>query len=260
MSSLVVLRRACVTAAADMGTLYTWRTWLLGWFARMVAQVTFFAFAGELYGGAAGKAYAFVGAALMACVIEAMMAVASTVWEKLEGTLPLLLAAPGSLYPVFLGRSTQWLASGVLTSSLILAGGRAFGVPVTPAAWAACVGLIALTAVGTYFVALTLGFVVLHFPGARNIVSNVAYMFMILVCGVVTPVAAGAAPLQVAAQAFPLTHGLAATRTVLAGSGPPWSDVLLLALTLLAWAAVSVLTLRVVVRLARERGTAAKLL
>ena len=58
------------------------------------------------------------------------MSIASTTWERNAGTLPLLIAAPGPLWPVFVGRSVQWLPSGTAeragaAAAFVVSGGAA---------------------------------------------------------------------------------------------------------------------------------------
>lgn len=48
MTTLRVMRYAFLSGARDYGSIYTWKTWLGGWFLRVLAQVTFFALLGRL--------------------------------------------------------------------------------------------------------------------------------------------------------------------------------------------------------------------
>lgn len=151
---------------------------------------------------------------------EVMMCVASTTWERTAGTLPLLVAAPTRLWPVFVGRSLHWLPSGVATASVALfAVGPAFGIRWTPVSAVAAFGCLVLVAVTTYGFGLAIAAVVLAAPNLRNVVSNVVITLMMLVCGVMVPVSFWPAWVGVLARAVPLTHGLAAVRAVAAGDG-----------------------------------------
>lgn len=107
-------------AWADLRTIYTPLTWTVGWLGRIVMQVVFYALIGTLLGDHRTFVFLFVGQAVMACVMEVFMSIASTTWERGAGTLPLLTAAPGSLWPVFVGRSLQWLPSGAATACVAL--------------------------------------------------------------------------------------------------------------------------------------------
>jgi ABC-2 type transport system permease protein len=205
-------------AWADLRTIYTPVTWTVGWLGRIVMQVVFFALIGLLLDDPDAVLYLFVGQAVMACVVEVFMSVASTTWERWTGTLPLLVSAPGPLWPVFVGRSLQWLPSGVATASVALfVVGPWFGVSWTVPAALAAAGCLVLTGAGMYAVALTLAALVLRGPRWRNVCSNVAHTTVMLLCGVTVPTVIWPGWVQAVGQALPLTHGLGAVRDLQAG-------------------------------------------
>ncbi|MFD1050648.1 ABC transporter permease, partial [Kibdelosporangium lantanae] len=202
-------------AYADFRATYTVRSWVFGWLGRMLAQVTFFTGAGAVFGRTEALAYLVIGNALMTCVMEAMMVVASTCWERDTGTLEPLCAAPASIGWVFVGRSVQWPVSGSATSLVALFGlAPWFGVRWDLSQVGPVVLLTLVTAAATYCFGLLVGSFVLAVPGLRNIASNVAYLVMMAVCGVVTPLTTWPPTIQAFAQLLPLTHGLEAIRAV----------------------------------------------
>ena len=212
-----IARAASRVAWADLRTIYTPTTWAVGWLGRIIMQVVFFALIGSLLGSRHAFAYLFVGQAVMATVVECFMAIPSTTWERNTGTLALLVSAPGPLWPVFVGRSLQWLPSGVATGSVVLlAVGPLLGVTCPPAAAFAVVLILALTGVCMYAVALSLAALVLRGPRWRNVTSNIAHTLTMLFCGVTVPINVWPAWLRAMAQALPLTHALAAMRTLYA--------------------------------------------
>jgi ABC-2 type transport system permease protein len=221
-ATLRVLRYSAASGFADFATIYTWRTWTVGWLARVLCQVAFSALIGRLLGSAEQGRYLLVGNAVAIAAVEAMFVVASTTWERRAGTLPLLIAAPTDPALVFAGRSVQWLASGTATAVISLCGlGLIFGVPLRPAAVLAAVPLVALVALGTYCVGLLLAAVVLRVMQLRNVVGNVGHLVMLTICGVQVPVAFWPDWTRGLAGTLPLTHGLAAVRGALAGAGAP---------------------------------------
>ena len=247
MQILGVVRYSAANAWADFRASYTWWSWTFGWLGRMLAQVTFFAFVGVLLGSPEQLRYLVVGNAVMTCVVESMTVVASSSRERSEGTLPLLSAAPARLGWVFLGRSLQWPVSGSLTSLVsLLVLAPAFGVHWSSARLPALVALVLLTSLATYAVGLFLSPFVLTAAGARNIVSNSAYLLMMAICGVQVPVAYWPAWVQAVAYSLPLTHSLAAVRSLAAGD--PAVSVLaeagLAALSGLCWLAAALLAFR----------------
>jgi ABC-2 type transport system permease protein len=252
-ATLLVLRYSAISAFADFSTIYTWRTWTVGWLSRVLCQVAFFALIGRLLGSPEQGRYLLVGNAVMIAALESLFVVASTTWERRAGTLPLLIAAPTAPVLVFAGRSVQWLASGTATALVSLCSlGLLFGVPLRPAAVLATVPLVVLVSVSTYCFALLPAALVLHAMDLRNVVSNLTMLTMMTICGVQVPVTFWPGWVQGLAAALPLTHGLTAVRAALAGAGA--SSVLpqagIEAALAAGWLALAVLAFR---RLA-ERG------
>jgi ABC-2 type transport system permease protein len=253
-----VLRYAAASGFADFATIYTWRTWTLGWLSRVLCQVAFFALIGRLLGSPEQGRYLLVGNAVMMAAVESMFVVASTTWERRAGTLPLLIAAPTAPALVFAGRSVQWLASGTATAAISLVGlGLLFGVPLRPAAVLAAVPLLALVSVGTYCVGLLLAAVVLRAMELRNVVGNLAMLGMMTVCGVQVPVGFWSRWLRLVADLFPLTHGLAAVRAVLAGSSaaPVLGEAAAGTALAAGWLLLAVLAFRRLTEHGRRDGT-----
>src|SRR5690625_3251743 len=124
-----IIAAATRTAWADLRTIYTPLTWTVGWLGRIVMQVAFFGLIGLLLDDPAAVVYLFLGQAVMVCVVEVFMSVPSTTWERACGTLSLLVSTPGPVWPVFVGRSVQWLPSGIATASVAMfAVGPFFGL------------------------------------------------------------------------------------------------------------------------------------
>ena len=256
--ALRAFRAGTLVAAADLRVVYTWRTWLFGWLVRIVCQVVFFAVIGRLLGSAEATARLFTGAAVMAAVTEVMLVVASTSWERAEGTLALLATAPGGVVAALAGRSALWLPSGLATSrSCLFAVGPAFGGRFDPAGGAAGAVLLAAGALGTYAVGLTLAGLVLRAPDLRNLVSTVATGLMTACCGAVVPVAYWPAWVRAAVQALPVTHtlaGIAAARAGTLTAGGFAGHLALAAGTGLAWLALATVAIRYFLGRTRRTG------
>lgn len=257
MTRVRVLGQAAVAGWADFRTIYTLRSWALGWMARVLAQVAFFAVIGRLLDSPGHTQYLLVGSAVFVAAMETMMAVASTTWERMDGRLPLLVATPSSLAWLFCGRSWFWMASGTVSGTVaLLVLAPLFGVALPWPGVVAVPFLIAVVAVGTYGVALTMGGLALRFTELRNVISNVTHLTMMAIGGVLIPTAFWPVPLQTLAAVFPLTHGLLAVRGVL--DGQPAGAVLANAgYALLAgacWFVVAALAFRRLVEGARRHG------
>ena len=233
---------AALAGLQDYLAIFSARSWLAGWYVRVLAQVAFFALVGRVLGSEEQTRYLLVGNAVALVSIQALGAVNSTVWERRSGTLPLLVASPSPVAAVFLGRSLHWIPDG-LTSSFgaLLVVGPLFGLPLPWERVVALVPLVLLVGVSTYCFGLVLGALVLRATSLRNLVGNLAYTGMLALCGVNVPVGYAPAPVQAVANALPLTHGLRAVREVLAGGGfaSVAGDVGAEALVGAAWLAVA---------------------
>lgn len=214
-----VIGASARVALADLQTVYTPFTWSVGWLGRIIMQVIFFALIGLLLGSEDAIRFLFIGQAVMVCVVECFMAVPSTTWERKTGTLALLVSSPGRLWPVFVGRSLQWLPSGIATSTIVMfAIGPLFGVTWSLGGAAIAVGVLVLVASSMYAVALSVAAVVLRGPRWRNVASNLSHGIVMLLCGVTVPAAIWPQWVQGIAQSLPLSHGLTAIRDLQAGA------------------------------------------
>lgn len=233
-SSLRIFAFAARTGLGDLRTNYTWWSWASGWLLRCLMEVAFFGLIGLLLQSREAIFFLLIGRGLFVGVAEVMWVIQSTAWERASGTLPLLVTAPGRVWPVFAGRSTQWLPSATATSLVcLLVVPAAFGFALTPVELAAFVLVVPVTIVASYGFALPIAALVLRRPSWRNAASNVTHNVMGLVSGVLVPVAFWPLPVQWFAQIFPVTHSLSGLRTVLEGGDASWPlFVLSLAVTL----------------------------
>jgi ABC-2 type transport system permease protein len=217
-TTLTALRYAGISALNDLSAIYTWKTWTFGWLSRVLCQVAFFAVIGRLLGSPETTHYLLIGNAVVIAVMESAFVNASSSWERGLGTLPLLVAAPTNLFVVFVGRSIQWIISGVACSTIALyALAPLFGVPLHWPTALLAVPLIILVSLSSYCLALTLAGLVLRAPMVRNIVGNLTWWTVALVGGVQVPTDFWPSWVRVTGTVLPLTHGLDGVRTALAG-------------------------------------------
>ncbi|MET9628327.1 ABC transporter permease [Lentzea sp. NPDC006480] len=255
---LQVIRYALMSGIADFSVIYTWKTWTLGWLSRVLAQVAFFAVIGLLLNDENATRHLLIGNAVVMVAVEAFFVCASTVWERQAGTLPLLVAAPASALLTFTGRSLFWVGSGTATASVALfALSPVFGIPLPMPAALLAVPLILLVGLSTYCFGLVLSGIVLRFMEARNVVSNVAHLSVMALCGVQVPVTFWPGWVQAVASVLPVNHGLAAIRGLL--DGVPAQVVITQAALEVAvgagWFAVAALTFRHFVEQGRKDGS-----
>lgn len=252
------VRQGAVVSRADLRAFYTWRTWLFGWLVRLLCQVLFYSTVGVLVGDPEYTRYVVLGAAVMICVAEAMLAVASTCWDHHLGTVGLLAASPVSPGWYYFGRSLQWPASAVATTSVaLLAVPPFFGVAWTWWQVPVLVGIVALTCLSTYCMTLLIASAALALPEARNIIGNIASSLVLVVSGAMVPVEYWPGPVRWAAQALPAVHGLEAVR-LLEAAAPAPAVALRVGWMLLAagcWLAAALASFRWIFARARSGGS-----
>ncbi len=218
-TSLHVLRHSAASGFADFGHMFTLTTWSTAWLGRVVMQVLFFAMIGLLLGDADTVRFLLIGNAVMIAATESIMTVASTTWERRAGTLPLLIASPTSPLLVFIGRSVQWLPSGIASSTIsFFVVAAVFGVDLPWPEALLVPALIVVVSVSAYLFGSFLGALVLRAMDARNLVSNLAIWSMMAICGVNVPTDFWPAGVQAVAKVLPVTHGLGAIRDLLDGA------------------------------------------
>ena len=194
-------------------------------------QILFFAYLGR-YSRLQSDAFFVVGNAIqissMAGVYASTMAISN---ERQFQTLSPLLATPANRLALFMGRAVPVLANGVLVSAwgflvgwLLLDFDPALA-SLPPLTAVVLVSVFSCTAFG-----FTLGSI-----GMRSrdvfLISNLAYYFMWLFCGVNVPLDALPGWMETIGRGLPLTHGIEAAREVAAGaaladvSGLVWTEL-----------------------------------
>lgn len=258
IQALRIMKQTAIFAVAQMRAIHTWRTWLFGWLARLLTQVTFFALIGNFVGDTDTMRYILIGNAVVLVCLESMIAVTSMVDERSAGTLPLLMVAPTSHVPIYLGRGVHWLASG-LASSLIawFLLPPLLGVPLPWPQALYAVPLIVVVGLASYCYACFLSALTVRWMGLEWVVLNLGYLTIMTFCGVNVPVSFWPAPIELVVQVLPVTHGLEAVRTAL--NGGALSEVLALAglelLVGLGWVLVAVLSIDRIVSKGRVDGS-----
>lgn len=214
-----ILFAAFTSALADLRVIYTWRTWSFAWLSRILFQVAFFVLIGRLLDSRDHLEHLLIGNAVYISSMVSMSVCASTAWERQMGTLPLLTAAPANPAALFVGRSAQWVLDGSLCSTIALfVLAPVFGVELPMPSALIAIPLIVLISISTYCFGLFLAAIVLRKVEVRNLVSGVASMSLMIICGVQVPTSFWPAPIPLLAEFLPLTHGLRAVRGLLANA------------------------------------------
>lgn len=244
MTSLRILRYAALAGAQDYFAIYTWKSWLGGWYVRVLAQVTFFALVGRLLESEAQTQFLLLGNAVMIAASEGVWAVNMVRWEQAAGTVSLLVASPSSPVTIFAARGIYMVADGVLsTIGALFVVAPVFGVDLPWPRVLLVIPLTLLVAFAAYSLGILLGGFVLRVPGVRNIAVNVTNTILMALCGVNVPLAFSPEPFESFAKILPVTHGLQAIREVVDGAAP--SDILVSVgaqvLVILVWISLALL-------------------
>ena len=220
MTALRIFRHTAAAGLRDYGELFTWKSWLLGWYLRILAQVTFFALIGRLLESEAQVEFLLIGNAIMVAAQEGIWSLNITLGERYAGTLPLLVASPSNAVFVFASRGSYLVADGLAASlGALFVVGPLFGIAFPWPDVLLVVPLTLLVGATTYCLGTFLAGVVLGWREGNVVVTNVAIATVMTLCGVNVPLSFYPEPLEWASRFLPLTHGLVAIRGVLDGAG-----------------------------------------
>ena len=258
-SALRVARYAVFSGFRDYQIIYTWKTWLTGWYVRVLAQVIFFALIGRLLGSEAQTHFLLVGnAAMLAAMAGIWGGINMTAWGRGTGTLPLLVASPSSPVLVFASRGLYLVADGIVSSlGALFVAGAMFQLPLPWPRILLVIPLTALVGISGYAFAVFIGGIILAKREAGNIIVMTTITSMMALCGVNVPLEAYPGELEWIARGLPLTNGLQGIRTLLGGApaGTVLAHAGAEALVLLWWTAVALVTFNRLVDRGRRDGS-----
>ncbi len=225
MRVLTVMEHAFRAGLADYRAIFTWRSWVLGWMVRVIAQVSFFALIGLRVANDRAAFYLLIGNALAVAAQSGVFSLNMTTTERWAGTLPLLVASPTSPVVVFASRGAYLAVDGSLSAlGALFIAGPAFGLHLPWPRVLAVVPLTGIVALASYCFGTFLAGVIFRFRSINSLVVLVGYVGLMTVCGVNVPLSYYPTALEWASRFLPLTNGLLAIREVFAGA--PWSTVI----------------------------------
>jgi len=257
-ATLRILRCAAMVGRGDRAALFTPRTWTIVWSVRVLAETSFFALVGRLLASPDQVAYLLVGSAVVTAATTSMLTVQSTAWERLAGTLPLLVASPAGPLVPFLGRSVMWLPDALAFSlGSLIVGGLVFGVDLQAGGLLWAVPLLAGCALGTYGLAAFVGALAVRTVNARNLASHLVRTIMLVVTGASVPVSYFPSWVGWISALVPATHALRGLREALAGAAATAAlpDLLLTLATGATWLVLAALTIERFADRARADGS-----
>ena len=185
-----------------------------------LTQMAFFAFVDQLGNNASAIAFTAVGNAVATVTYSSVFSVCQTTdSEKQQGTMEHLLVSPASRLALYFGRGLIpiLLSLATVTVGLVYAA-VLFGVVLPPANLPALAVSVVLTAFAMVGFGLVLGGVALYLR-TSIILGNIFLFVGLLLSGVNFPASQLPLGLRLAGEGFPLTWGLAAIRSAIAG-GP----------------------------------------
>jgi ABC-2 type transport system permease protein len=253
-----ILGYAFGSGVADWRAMFTLRTWLLGWLGRLLAQATLFALIGRYVGTQDTVTFLVIGNGVLVLAQSVLFSIPTTAWERPGGTYALLIAAPGSLFAAFYGRSALWVLDGTTCSliSLLLLGPLFGAEPPMPGALV-ILPLVFVTAWSVYAYGLVVGALMLEAVQLRVLASNISIFLLMLFTGVQVPTSFWPRPVEVVSNVVPMTHGLRSVRNVFdgAGAGPVLTEIALEAAVGSVWLLLAFALFRILAERARRIGT-----
>jgi len=184
-----------------------------------LAEMLFFTFLGVAATGWDTSSFYVVGNAVQAAAVSGIYGVTLSVGgERWSGTLPYLFGTPANRMAIFLGRAFFHIIDGAIGVVL----GFMWGVTLLNLDLKlAQPGLLAITIIVTAFSTSGLGLLMGSLSLiTRNImfVNNTVYFSLLILSGANVPIDVLPKVMRAISGCLPLTHGIQATRAIVAGS------------------------------------------
>lgn len=188
-----------------------------------IFQVLFFVFVGRT-AGVGNDRFFLIGNALQFAAIPCLFAISNTIGdERRSQTLSLLLVSPARRLPLFLGRALPVIANGFAVSVFTLGfGALLLGVQLPAASLLPLLVVLAVASFACTGLGLVTAAVALRVRETA-VLANIVFGILLIFCGVNLPVSALPAWMAGTGDWLPLTHGIAAARSLAAGSS--WHHV-----------------------------------
>lgn len=253
-----VMRYAFRAGLADYRAIFTWKSWLLGWYVRVLAQVAFFALIGERLGDDEKTYYLLVGNSLLIAAQVGVFSLNMTSSERWAGTLPLLVASPSSPVVVFSARGSYLAIDGALSAlGALFIAWPVFGMDLPWPRVLAVVPLTLLVALASYGFGTFLAGIVFRYRSINSLVVVTSYVSLMAACGVNVPLSYYPEAVAWGAHFLPLTNGLLGIRGVFEGDaeGTILGHAALEALVGLGWMAAALLSFNRLASQGRRDGS-----
>ena len=181
-------------------------------------QILFFAYIGRA-SGVESDAFFVVGNAVQVSAMAGVFGVAMTIGgERWTQTLSLVLVSPANRFALFLGRALPLIVNGFVLSTFgFVVGLTLLDFELEPAVLPALAACVLVTTASCTAFGFIIGSIGLY---AREIfvAANLAYIGLLLFCGVNVPLDELPAWMRAISEVLPLTHGVEAARLVADGA------------------------------------------
>jgi ABC-2 type transport system permease protein len=181
-------------------------------------QILFFAYIGRA-SGVESDAFFVVGNAVQVSAMAGIFGVAMTIGgERWTQTLSLVLVSPANRFALFLGRALPLIVNGFVLSCFGFVVGLALlDFELDPSVLPGLAACVLVTTASCSALGFIIGSLGLY---AREIfvAANLAYIGLLLFCGVNVPLDELPAWMSTISQGLPLTHGIEAARLVAGGA------------------------------------------
>jgi ABC-2 type transport system permease protein len=193
--------------------------WLTMKFILTLSQMAFFVFVGLFIRGPSVVPFIAIGNALQTVSWNTVFSVINiTSHDKWDGTLPLVLATPASRLPLFIGRAMIHVFDGMLSVAVSFAlAAYIFNVDFGQANVLALVLTVFVTALTMAGFGLLIGGLSFYFREPL-IFANIFLFTLLILCGINFPVQDLPQFIQPVSYAIPLTYGVSAARSAIAGA------------------------------------------
>ncbi len=223
MSTITVnLRLFWQGALLSYVALFHWlrpATYLASKIVMPLSQILFFTLLGTFATGAQTSSFYVVGNAMQIAAVSGIYGVTMSIGgDRWNGTLPYLFGTPANRLVMFLGRASLHIVDGMIGVCIgFMWGVLLLGLDLSRTDLPALALTILITTFSTCGLGLLMGCVGLITVNVM-VVNNTVYFLLLIFSGANIPTAALPGWMQGLAEILPLTHGIRASRLLVAGA------------------------------------------
>jgi ABC-2 type transport system permease protein len=194
-------------------------TYLASKIVMPLAQILFFTFLGTYATGAQNASFYVIGNAVQIAAVSGIFGVTMSIGgDRWEGTLPYLFGTPANRLMLFMGRGFMHIIDGFFGVVIGLAWGAILlGVDYSQTNLAGLALTILITTFSTAGLGLLMGCISLITANVMFI-NNTVYFGLLLFSGANVPINTLPIIMQYISWGLPLTRGIAAARSLIAGA------------------------------------------